>query len=45
MLQSAYLQGMAYYNEQMEKWEAQTLDENAEEDKDTEEDEEYVQAS
>ena len=43
--ESAYLQGIAYYNEQMEKWEAQTVDENAEEDEGNEEDEADVQAS
>ena len=33
--ESAYLQGMAYYTEQMEKWEAQMVDEgNAEEEED-----------
>jgi SPP1 family phage portal protein len=42
--ESAYLQGMAYYTEQMEKWEAQTVDENTEDDN-NEEDEEDVQAS
>ena len=41
--ESAYLQGMAYYNEQMEKWEAVQVDEaGAEEDEEAEED---VQAS
>ena len=40
--ESAYLQGMAYYNEQMEKWQAEMVDENAEGD---EEDESDVQAT
>ena len=43
--ESAYLQGMAYYNEQMEKWEAQTVDETAEDDENNEEDESNVQAT
>ena len=34
--ESAYLQGMAYYEEQMEKWEAQTVEETDEEDEDEE---------
>ena len=34
--ESAYLQGMAYYEEQMEKWEAQTVEETDEEDEEGE---------
>ena len=30
--ESAYLQGMAYYNEQMEKWETQAVDETEEDE-------------
>ncbi len=43
--ESAYLQGMAYYNEQMEKWEAQTVDENATEDEEKDEGEDDVQTA
>jgi SPP1 family phage portal protein len=43
--ESAYLQGMAYYEEQMKKWEAETVDENATEGEEDEEAEDDVQTA
>ena len=43
--ESAYLQGMAYYNEQMEKWEAETVDETEEDEDNNEEEQDDVQAT
>ena len=43
--ESAYLQGMAYYNEQMEKWEAEMVDENSDENEDKDEGADDVQAT
>ena len=43
--ESAYLQGMAYYEEQMKKWEPVEVDENADENENENEGEEDVQVS